>query len=303
MAIRGRARRAMVAVLTAAGVTGAAQAQAPDPGWRSFVSVSPVFEEADLDRGGDFSVGGAILRAGASRGFGADHRAGVTLNYDYFDYSFGNPAAFGGVAPWDKLQRYGISLPSTFALRDGWRLGITPSFDRFEERGAKSSDALAWGGTFAAVKRFADGNVVGLGLAAFNRIEETSVAPFLVVDWRFGRSSRLINPLAAGPTGPAGLQLDYLFDNGWTVGVGAAWRRIRYRLSEGGPVPNGVGEISGAPVFLRASREFVGIYTLNLYAGAVAAGALRVEDPRGNLLREDEFDLAPFAGVNVTVRF
>jgi hypothetical protein len=68
-------------------------------------------------------------------------------------------------------------------------------------------------------------------------------------------------------------------------------------------VVNGVGEIRGAPIFLRASREFARTYTLNLYAGVVAGGELRVEDQNGNLLRKEEFDLAPIIGLNVTARF
>jgi hypothetical protein len=299
--LNGRMRRLTLVVLMGAGLAGAAQAQ--DAGLRSFLSVSPVFEEADLDAGGSFRVGGVILRGGTSTGFGDGHRAGITLNYDYFDYSFDNPTAFGGVAPWNILQRYGFSVPLTFALRDGWSVGVTPSFDWFLENGASASDALAWGATFSAIKRFDGGNFLGLGLGAFDRLEETSIFPFPIVNWRFGERWRLINPLAAGPTGPAGLELDYLFDNGWALGVGAAWRRTRYRLSEGGPVANGVGEISGAPIFLRATREFAKTYTLNLYAGVVAGGELRVEDSSGNLLRKDDFDISPLVGFNVTARF
>ena len=211
------------AFLFVLGLAGAACAQ--ESGWQSFVSVSPVFEDADLDAGGKVSVGGAILRAGTSTGFGDGNRAGVILNYDYFDYSFDNPTAFGGVAPWRIVQRTGFSVPLSFAMRDGSSLGVTPSFDWFRENGAKSSDSLSWGATFAAVKRFADGNVLGLGLAAFDRIEDTKLFPFPIVNWRFGQNWQLINPLAAGPTGPAGLELDYLFDNGWTVGVGFAFAR------------------------------------------------------------------------------
>lgn len=80
-------------------------------GWSFFVSVSPLFEQADLDGGGDFSVGGAIVGAGASTGFGAGHRAGLTLNDDYADYSFDDPGEFGGVAPWKVVQRYGFAAP------------------------------------------------------------------------------------------------------------------------------------------------------------------------------------------------
>lgn len=301
MAVPLRALRSFATLLVASGLVGNACAQ--DSGLRSFVSVSPVFEDADLDAGGKFSLGGAILRTGTSMGFGDGNRAGITLNYDYFDYSFDDPTAFGGVAPWRIVQRYGFSLPLTFAMRDGWSVGATPSFDWIKENGARTSDALVWGATFSAVKLFADGNVLGLGVGVFDRIEETKLFPFPIVNWRFGRNWRLINPLAAGPTGPAGLELDYEFHNGWTVGAGLASRQARFRLSASGPVANGIGEIRGVPVFLRASRSFDRNVTLNAYVGAVANGELRVEDSSKNLLRKEEFDLAPLIGFNVTARF
>jgi hypothetical protein len=303
MASTRRGVRCAVALLAVVGLGVSAPLLAQDSGWRSFVSVSPVFEDASLDSGGDTSVGGVIVRLGTLRDFGGGTRAGVTLNYDYFDYSFDNPVAFGGVAPWGKMYRYGVSMPVSFAMGEGWVLGITPSVDWFKENGAASSDALAWGATMTAVKVFADGNQLGLGVAAFDRVEETSVFPFPIVNWRFDRHWRLINPLAAGPTGPAGLQLDYEFDSGWALGFGAAWRKTRYRLSESGPVANGVGEISGAPIFLRARLDLGRSATLNLYGGVVAGGKLRVEGPSGNLVREDDFDLAPLVGFNFVSRF
>jgi hypothetical protein len=296
-----RPLRFAVTCFALCGLAAAAQAQAP--AWRSYVSISPVFEEADLDSGGDVSVGGAILRLGTSTGFGNGHRAGVTLNYDYFDYSFDNPTAFGGVAPWKIVQRYGFSAPMSFALQDGWSLGVAPSMDWFRENGADTSDALVWGATLSAAKRLDDGNVLGLGLAAFSGIEENTFFPFPIVNWRFSPRWSLINPVAAGPTGPAGLELDYLTDSGWKLGLGLTYRKARFRLSESGPVANGVGEFSGVPIYLRASRQFDDTYTLNLYVGAVAGGELRVEDPNGRLLRKDDLDLGPIIGANLTVRF
>ena len=271
--------------------------------WRSFMSVSPIREEAELDLGGDVDVTGVILRAGTSRDLGGGNRAGVTLNYDYFDYSFANPLAFGGLPPWHIVQRYGFSTPVSFALQDGWSLGVTPSFDWFKENGAKTDDSLVWGATATAVKRFDGGNFLGFGVAAFSRIEENSFIVFPIVNWRFSEKWRVQNPLAAGPTGPAGLELEYGFDSGWTAGAGFAYRSTRYRLSQTGPTPNGVGQVSGLPVFLRGSRNLGPAMTLNVYLGAVANGELDIEDSAGNSLRKEEFDLAPFLGANLVFRF
>jgi hypothetical protein len=292
------------ATVLSVAVAAAGPAAAQATGWQPFASVTPVYEgKGDLDQGGDFSAWGVLLRGGASRDLGGGSSVGVTLSYDYLDYSFSNPAAFGDVAPWNIVQRYGVAVPLAFAVGDGWTIGLTPSVDWFKENGADSGESIAWGAIVSATKRFADGNRIGLGVGVYDRIEETSAFPFLIVDWRFSDRWRLINPLAAGPTGPAGLELDYRFDNSWTLGLGGAWRKSRFRLSESGPVPNGVGEERGLPVFLRATRTLGAQAALHLYAGFVTNGELRVEDPSGNLLRSEDFDPAPFFAATFTARF
>jgi len=300
-------RKMRLSSLASAALVGTLAAASPvsaqDATWRPFVSVTPFFEsEADLDRGGDFSFRGVLLRAGTSRGFGAGNRAGVVFSYDYYDSSFSSPVSFGGVAPWNNVQHYGVGAPLAFALGEGWTLGLAPSVDWFKENGARTGDSLVWGATVSAIRASSDGNRLGLGVAAFAHIEDTKVFPVVIVDWRLSDRWRLVNPLASGPTGPAGLELDYQFDNDWSLGIGGAFRVTRFRLSESGPVSNGVGEISGVPVFLRATRNLESL-TLSLYLGAVANGRLRVEDPTGNLLREDDFDLAPLVGLSLSGSF
>jgi hypothetical protein len=299
---RERVRPAAVLFTALALCAGAAPAQ--EGGWRPFFSITPAYEgKGDLDGGGDFRVSRAIVRGGVTGQVAPGVGAGVTLNYDYNDYSFSNPVAFGGVAPWNVVQRYGVAVPLAFELRDGWSIGFTPSADWFRENGASTGDALSWGAAVSAVKRFADGNRLGLGVGIYDRIEETSAFPFVIVDWRLSDRWRLTNPLPAGPTGPAGLELDYRLDADWSFGFGGAWRRLRFRLSESGPVPNGVGEDRGLPFYLRATRSLGPRMSLHLFAGAVFAGEMRVEDPDGNLLRKVDYDPAPFVGATLTARF
>jgi len=91
-------------------------------------------------------------------------------------------------------------------------------------------------------------------------------------------------------------------DGGWTAGVGASYRVLRFRLSDTGPVSNGVGQESGVPVFLRVTRNFTDQMALHLYGGGVAGGKLRVENSSGNKLREKDFD-PPLFGTTFIGRF
>ena len=284
-------------------VAGAANAAEPS-NWQSFASVTPIYQgNGDFDNGGDFSMSGAIVRGGTSYNLGGGNRIGATLNYDYYDFSFSNNNAFGTTAPWGTVQRYGVTVPLSFAVGDGWSVGFAPSADWFKENGANTGDSLVWGATLSGTKRFADGNRLGLGAGIFSQIEKTKVFPFVIVDWRLNDRWRLVNPLPSGPTGPAGLELDYRFDGSWTAGVGASYRVLRFRLSDTGPVSNGVGQESGVPVFLRVTRNFTEQMALHFYGGVVAGGKLRVENSSGDKLRTEDFDPAPLFGLTFVGRF
>ena len=302
--VRWSKRLAAVALASGgSALIGATPAAAQQPAWAPFVAVTPFYEsESDLDGGGEFGLSGVQLRLGTAGPVGTGFRAGVTLNFDYYDSSFSNPTVFGAAAPWGNVYRYGVSVPLAWALNSEWSLAVAPSVDWFRESGANTSDSLTWGAALSAVRVDPAGNRIGLGVAVFDEIEDTKVFPVIVVDWRLGDRWRLINPLPAGPTGPAGLELDYQFDGGWSLGVGAAYRTLRFRLSDSGPVSSGVGEINGVPIFARATYDLSKQLTLHIYAGAIAGGELRVEDRNGNLLRKDDFDTAPFVALTVTVR-
>jgi hypothetical protein len=281
-----------------------AAAQGASDGWRPFFSVTPVWQgKAEIkDAGGDFSAWSALVRGGVSGPIGGGHRAGVTLNYDYTDYAFSGRTAFGG-APWDVVQRVGVSVPLFFRGPGDWSFGIVPSLDYFAENGADWGESLTYGAIFSATKAFAPDRRLGIGLGAFDRLERRTVFPFIAVDWRLAERWRLVNPLPAGPTGPAGLEIEYALTSDWRLGLGAAWRSQRFRLDRDGPVPNGIGEERAVPVFLRAAREFGRQSSLNLYAGVVVGGTLRVDDAGGSQLKAVDFEPQPLLGATFSMRF
>jgi hypothetical protein len=284
-------------LLLAPGASGAA-----DP-WQSSFSVTSVWQgNAKLDNGGDFDATGIAIRVGTSTGFGADHRAGVALHYDHLDYDFSRQTAFGD-APWGQVQRFGFSVPLLFSGAGGWSYGVTPSVEWAGEQGADSGESMIYGGIASAIRAFAPDRRLGFGVGVFRQLEETSVIPILIVNWRLSERWSLVNPLPAGPVGPAGLELDYRFDNGWRLGLGATSRSLRFRLSDTGPTPGGVGEQRGVPVFLRLSANISDQASLVLYAGAIVEGELRVEDSGGNKLGAESFDPAPLLGGTFRTRF
>lgn len=293
-----------IAAIVGALLTLAASAHAQDSAWQPFVSVSPVYQGySDIDDGGRFKVSGAIVRGGAFYAMGAGSRVGVTLNYDQYDYSFDNAGAFGTQAPWGTVRRYGISVPVSWAVSDGWSMSVAPSVDWFGEKGASSSDSRVWGAMLSGVKQFEGGNRLGVGVGVYRQIEKTSAFPFVVVDWRLNERWRLVNPLPSGPTGPVGLELDYRLDDGWTLGGGFSYRSVRFRLADRPLARGGVGEETGVPLFLRVTRQFSPQMALHVYGGAVVGGKLRLENASGDLVEKQSFKAAPLLGVSLVGRF
>ncbi len=269
--------------------------------FRPSLSITPYYQgSAGLNGGGSFSAASAITRLIVNNRLGDSGFWSLVLNYDYTDYRFSDVNAFGGQAPWNNVQRVGLTVP--FNLISGkWGWLIAPSVDTFRETGADWNESLTYGAIFSGARRFSRGRL-GLGLGVFNRLEEVRAFPFVAVDWRLSENWRLTNPLAAGPTGPAGLEAKYAFGDGWELGAGGAYRNVRFRLNESGPIANGIGEERGMVAFVHLSRAVDRRVSLDFYAGAIFEGQLKVEDSNGNSLSDVDFDTAPLVGLNVRVR-
>jgi hypothetical protein len=270
---------------------------------QTFVSFAALGQaSSDLDDGGDFSATAVLLRAGMSRRYASGRSAGISFSYDAIDYDFSGGTSYPG-APWGTVQRIGFSAPMGLPGSNGWQYGLSPSVEWSRENGADWGDSLIYGAVVSATRVLDPDRRIGVGLGAFSQLEETRVFPLVLVDWRLSERWRLVNPLPSGPVGPAGLELDYGFDSGWNLGLGLAYRSIRFRLDEDGPVPGGVGEENGVPVFLRGSTRIGERASFMVYAGAMVSGELELEDADGNGIDKQSFDPSPLLGLSLSGRF
>jgi len=301
-------RLANAAALLSLATANANAQTAAEPGrgstTRAFVSVTPVAQlPAGLDAGGDMSAAGVLTRFGFTSALTPSLGAGLAFAYDYNDYDFSGAGLLASGGPWNVVQRVGLSAPLVFRGGPQWSFGVTPSVDAFGENGAEWSESLSYGATVFATREFGERRRLGFGVGVYQRPEQTVAFPFLAVDWALSERLRLTNPLTAGPTGPAGLELRYRFDGGWEGGIGAAYRSYRFRLAQDGPVPNGIGEEDGVPLFLRVSRSLGPAFSLDLYAGAILGGKLKVEDSSGTQVASSDFASAPLLGLTFSARF
>jgi hypothetical protein len=299
-----RARTMMIAAITAALVPSFTHAQGMKPGEVS-ATASATFVDTfntDLDSGGDFHWATGIVSGTVTRQITPQFAAGITLRYDFEDWKFGTPAAFGGQAPWGRLNAPNIAFNFSYALEPDLTLGVAPTVGWAYETGS-TGDALVYGAIVSATKVYTPAVVLGIGAGIIRQVDETKVFPFLIVRWQIDEKWVLANPFRAGPAGGAGLELSYAFDDNWEAAVGATYRSYRFRLKGSGPAPNGVGENRFIPVFARVTRKLGARSQLDLYAGISAAGRLSVDDSGGNGVARDDYKTAPALGLTLSHRY
>ena len=301
MRIRHLAVIGSLCVLSAAHVA----AQGLPPGTTvSSASLSSVFLfDTDLDGGGNFSWGSARAAGSMLRQFTPQIAAGFAVSYEYQDWTFANPAAFGGTAPWKNINRPRLAGTLYYMPTPDWVLGFIPSVGWSFEGGASTGDALEYGAVVTAAKIFSPGLTLGLGAAVFHQIFETKVYPFPIIDWRIDDHWRINNPFEAGPAGGAGLELVYAFNDRWEMAGGGSYRSYVFRLSQDGPVGNGIGQNNFVPVFLRFSYHTGKETQVDFYAAALTGGKLTVKNASGNDLANDSYKTAPALGLTLQTRF
>jgi hypothetical protein len=267
-------------------------------------SISAITQfDTDLDAGGRFNWSGGIVTASALHQFTQQFAAGFSLQYDFQQWHFNSPSGLGGVAPWRDINTPQVGATFVYAPSEDWTIMVSPSVAWGYETGASTGNSLSYGAVVIATKDFSPTLSIGLGVAVYREIYETRTYPFLAIEWQIDEHWKLANPFQAGPTGGAGLELTYAFSNGWEAGVGAAYRSFVFRLDQDGPVPNGIGEQSHVPVFLRLSRTIGKQSQFDFYAAALANGALKVKNPDGSGRYSDDYGVAPALGLTFRHRF
>jgi hypothetical protein len=259
--------------------------------------------DAKLDQGGNFSWNGVVVQGTATRQFTPEFSAGIALRYGYESWHFDTPSALGAAAPWGNINRPSVGFKLTQKVGPQLGLFIAPEIEWSYESGASASDAKSYGAVFGATQFFSPTLVLGIGAGVFRQIDKTRAFPLLIVNWQIDDHWRVNNPFQAGPAGGAGLELVRTLGPQWELAAGASFRDYRFRLRGDGPVPNGIGRNEGAPVFARLTRQLGPQGHIDLYAGAVTAGKLRVLDATGATLSSSNYHPAPLLAASATLSF
>lgn len=299
-------RPSVVAVAVALALQAAVvQAQSPSRNEvNGSVALTGAYQfDTDLDGGGNFGWSTFILSGGLSRQVNPKLSVGLTMRWDYEQWRFSNPVAFGGKAPWDQLNALSIGVPIEYAYGNDWRFGATPVFEWAYETGASASNAINYGAVLSATRIFSPQLVLGAGVGVFRQIDETKVFPFVIVSWQIDEHWRLSNPFRAGPAGGAGLELAYAIDDRWEIAGGGSYRSYRFRLDDHGLAPAGIGENRFFPAFVRVTRKMSPQTRFDFYAGLSLGGRLTATDDNGNDVAVEDYKSAPVLGLTFSHRF
>lgn len=303
MSLRAPRHCTLFLAVTSALLANAALAQTPSRKEAAlFASVSGINQfDADLDEGGNAGWSGLILNGTYGQPVTPRLDFGLTLRYDYQNWRFSDPVAFGGATPWHILNAIAFGLSLDYAYQDDLRFGVAPVFGWSYETGASASDATNYGAVLSVTKRFSPRLMLGGGVSVFRQIDDTKAFPFVIVQWQIDDRWRLTNPFRAGPAGGAGIELAYAVSDTWEIAGGGAYRSSRFRLDDSGIAPGGIGESRLFPVFARATRKLGAQTTLELYAGVSARGRISVTDTQGHETATD-YDSAPAIGLTLAHR-
>ncbi|MCD8537960.1 MAG: DUF6268 family outer membrane beta-barrel protein [Burkholderiaceae bacterium] len=298
-------RAASALCLFLVSVFGAVGAQPMQPGQTSTsLTVTGINQfDTSMNEGGSFDWYEFNARLGVNRQFTSQWGAGVFAEYGYQHWSWSNPVAFGGQAPWAGINTPQLGLSVSYSPTPTWRFSVNPSIEWSAETGIGTSGAATYGAVLLGTHTISPSLTLGLGAGVFRQIDENRVFPFIAVNWRINDQWTLSNPLPAGPAGGAGLELSYKVDDQWTLGAGGAYRSYRFRLNSNGPYAGGIGQNRLIPLFARVSYQFLPGTRIDLYGVASTGGNVQAQSADGSQTWNSDYNTGLGLGLNLSHRF
>lgn len=255
---------------------------------------------ANLDTAGDATVSRA--RAGLTVGIPAGERGQMSLGYDYeisgYDFDGATAIIPGAADPWDVVHTH--SLSATYFRRASrrwfWLVGGNVSWSAEEH--ADFGDAATYGGFGAAQFAVTEKLLVGLGVGARSRIEDSVVVyPVILLDWTVSERFKVSNE------GRPGLTLSYVPDETLSFDLTGTYEFRDFRLDDGGPLPDGVGSDSRMPISLGVTWTPRPMFTFGARAGVYFFQEFEAMDSNGFTVGSDDADAAPFFALEGRIRF
>ncbi len=257
----------------------------------------------DLDDSGDVSITRAGAKAGVTFPVGKDNAWTVSFGGEGSWYDFSD-ANFGGIAePWDDVRILTIETSYVATVNDRWQLIMGLGVESGMEENAQFEDSLTVTGLLGANYQVNDALSLGLGVYGGTRLEDDAfIMPIPFINWQINDKWSL----GSRPSTRGG-RFSLSYQACETVGVFAfaAFESREFRLddSAGGPAPEGVGRDRRIPVGLGVSWAPNKQIALEVVGGCDVWSQYTLDDRDGNEIGEQDGDIAPFVGAQLSLRF
>lgn len=254
--------------------------------------------ESDLDDGG--TVG--VVRLGPTLGvrympgetWFLDLSAGAEFSFYDFD---GATTIVPGGDPAGDFGRYSLGARYTARASDDWWWFVGGAARWSAEDGADIGESFTASGTVGATYAVNDRLTIGVGLAVRSRLEDdVQVFPVPVLDWQISDQWSLA-------TVDRAVRLSYEPGDAWTVFLQGGWESREYRLSEDGPIPDGVMRDDRIPVELGVIWRANSHIDLTGTIGVSAWNSYEFLDATGTEIADTDSDPALMAGLAARLRF
>ncbi len=273
-------------------------------GWSTYLQGGALHQfDADMDDGSQFNVNRLFVQGGLT--YAVDHLKSVSLSLGYGldSYDFSGNGGFALLDPWHNVHSMRLSAPVRWGLNRQWTLFFVPTVRTASESGASFSDSVFGGGFAGFTYRINDRLTIGPGIGALRQIEDSSVFPVLLIDWKITDELTLQTGRGLAATQGPGLMLTWAPNQNWSFGISGRYEKLRFRLNDDGPAPKGIGDDRSFPLLGGITYSFSRDAQVSILGGVELGGKLRLENENGQLITEEDHDPVPVLGVSFRFRF
>lgn len=259
----------------------------------------------DLDDAGDVSITRAGAKAGVTFPVGRDNAWSLSFGAEGSWYDFSDATGFGAgiTEPWDNVRILTIETSYVATIKERWQLITGLGVESGMEENAEFSDSITVTGLIGVNYQVSEALALGVGIYGGTRLEDDAfILPIPFINWQINDQWSL----GSRPSTRGGrFAITYRASDAWGIFAFAAFESREFRLDDdpSGPAPEGVGRDRRVPLGLGISWTPNTQIAIEVIAGADVWSEYTLDDRDGNEIGEQNGDLAPFLGAQVTLRF